>query len=297
MPEFITRFAPSPTGYLHLGHAYAARCAFGAAARENGICLVRIEDTDQTRCRPQFEAAILEDLAWLGFDWPQPVRRQSEHLPAYEQALTTLIDRRLVYRCFRTRKEIAAQSAFAPHDAVSGVLNGEAAFTGMPLAPDEEAEKLGANEPFAWRLSMSRCRDHLSADWSRLAFEEQGAGPDGQSGMIAAKPALFGDVIIARKDTATSYHLACVHDDALQGISHVVRGNDLFPVTHLHVLLQHLLGLPTPIYRHHPLLPGPDGKRLSKRNGAAAIRTLRDQGVTREEIRTRTGNFQADGQG
>jgi glutamyl-Q tRNA(Asp) synthetase len=261
----VCRFAPSPTGYLHLGHAFSALSAFENADR----FLLRIEDLDASRCRPEFEAAIFEDLAWLGLRWETPVRRQSEHMAEYAAALQTLIARGLVYRDFRTRREIAEDSVAAPHGATDIVRGGP--------APDEAA-RLASGASFAWRLSLERAREALGARWERLEFEADGAS-------VQADPERLGDAVLARKDFPASYHLASVFDDALQGVTHVVRGEDLADAAHLHVLLQALLGLPTPRYRHHRLILGPDGKRLAKRDRAQTLRALRESGVSPADVR------------
>ena len=272
---FVTRFAPSPTGYLHLGHALSALTAFDATQAAGGRFLLRIEDIDQGRARPEFETAIYEDLAWLGLTWEKPVRRQSEHMLEYQSALDDLIARGLVYRCFRTRREIAEASASAPHDHAE-------AFRGAPLSANEEQERLARGEAFAWRLSLDAARAALGANYAALAFEDE-------TGRVAANPDLHGDTVLARKDFPTSYHLASVLDDALQGVTHVIRGEDLRDAAHLHVLLQALLALPQPAYHHHRLILGPDGKRLAKRDHAATLRALREVGVTPSEVRARLG--------
>ena len=269
---FVTRFAPSPTGYLHLGHALSALTAFEAAQAAGGRFLLRIEDIDQGRARPEFEAAIFEDLAWLGLRWEEPVRRQSEHMADYARALQSLIDRQLVYRDFRTRKEIAEAIASAPHGASDDVFRGEA------LPADEEAVKLEAGEAFAWRLSLKKARSALGPAYFALVFEDE-------TGLVRAEPEKLGDVILARKDFATSYHLASVWDDALAGVTHVIRGEDLREAAHLHVLLQKLLDLPQPVYRHHRLVLGEDGKRLAKRDAAATLKALRESGKTPGDVR------------
>jgi glutamyl-Q tRNA(Asp) synthetase len=270
--SFVTRFAPSPTGYLHLGHAFSALTAFDAAQAVGGRFILRIEDIDQGRARPAFEAAIYEDLAWLGVTWEEPVRRQSEHMADYAGALQSLIDRNLVYRCFRTRKEVADAIASAPHGEAGDVFRGE------QLPADEEAEKLVAGEPFAWRLSLKKARSTLGPAYFALVFQDE-AGP------VRAEPERHGDVILARKDFFASYHLASVWDDAHQGVTHVIRGEDLREATHLHVLLQKLLDLPHPVYRHHRLVLGDDGKRLAKRDHAATLRALREAGKALQEVR------------
>jgi glutamyl-Q tRNA(Asp) synthetase len=277
---FATRFAPSPTGFLHRGHALSALTAFEAARAVGGRFLLRIEDIDATRVRPEFEAAILEDLAWLGLDWETPVRRQSEHLDDYAAALEQLRGRGLLYRCFRTRREIAEAITAAPHGLAEG-----RPFRGGPLPSAEETERLAERRPFAWRLSLQAAREALGPAWDQLAFTEEGAGPGGETGLIRARPDLHGDVILARKDVGVAYHLAVVVDDALQGISHAIRGEDLFEAAHIQRLLQALLQLPTPIYRHHRLLVEADGRRLAKRDGAESLRALRARGVTPGEIR------------
>jgi glutamyl-Q tRNA(Asp) synthetase len=274
--SFVTRFAPSPSGYLHLGHAFSALTAFDAAAAAGGRFLLRIEDIDQSRSRQEFEAAIYEDLAWLGLEWETPVRRQSEHMGEYGAALQSLIDRRLVYRCFRTRREVAEAIASAPHGAVEDVFRGEA------LAEDEEAARLAAGEAFAWRLSLKKARSALGPGYFALVFEDE-------TGIVRADPDKHGDVVLARKDFPTSYHLASVLDDAAQGVTHVIRGEDLRDAAHLHVLLQKLLGLRRPIYRHHRLILGEDGKRLAKRDAAATLRALRERGETKADVRARLG--------
>ena len=270
--SFVTRFAPSPTGYLHLGHALSALTAFDAARDAGGRFILRIEDIDQGRARPEFEAAIFEDLAWLGLEWEEAVRRQSAHMADYATVLNTLIERNLVYRCFRTRAEIAEAIASAPHGASDDVFRGEA------LPADEQAAKLEAGEAFAWRLSLKKARAALGPAYFTLVFEDE-------TGLIRAEPDRHGDVILARKDFSTSYHLASVWDDALQGVTHVIRGEDLREAAHLHVLLQKLLELPQPVYRHHRLVLGEDGKRLAKRDQAATLRALREAGKTPDDVR------------
>jgi glutamyl-Q tRNA(Asp) synthetase len=278
---FVTRFAPSPTGYLHRGHAFSALTAFAAARAANGRFLLRIEDIDRTRCRPEYETAIHEDLAWLGLEWERPVRRQSEHMADYARSLRELAERGLLYRCFRTRREIAEAIEAAPHGAME-------AFRGQPLPPDEEARRLEAGEPYAWRLSLDHAARALGG-LDTLSFLEEGSGPNGEHGLIQARPELGGDVVLARKDVGVAYHLAVVHDDALQGITHVIRGQDLFEAAHVQRLLQALLGLPTPLYRHHRLLTGADGRRFAKRDRAETLRDLRGRGKTAAQIRTELG--------
>ena len=275
---FTTRFAPSPTGLLHRGHAFSALAAHDAARAANGRFLLRIEDIDATRCRPEFEAAIHEDLAWLGLEWEQPVRRQSEHLAEYQAAIETLAARGLLYRCFRTRKEIAQAIASAPHEPMD-------TWRGFPLPADEEVRRLAAGEAFAWRLSLEAALAEVGA----LTFDEEGSGPNGETGVIAARPELGGDVVLARRDVGVAYHLAVTLDDARQRVTHVIRGQDLFEATHVQRLLQALLGLPTPVYRHHRLLTGPDGKRYAKRDNAQTLAQLRASGVTPQALRAEMG--------
>ena len=283
MADFVTRFAPSPTGRLHRGHALSALTAWTAARAAGGRFLLRIEDIDPTRCRPEFEAAILDDLTWLGLDRDGPVRRQSDHLAEYAAVVDVLDRRGLMYRCFRTRKEILDAIGDAPHGPV------EAARPG-PHAPEEEAALLAEGRAFAWRLSLDRAREALGdRAWSQLAWTEEGVGPDGQRGLIPARPETAGDVVLARKDAGTAYHLAVTHDDALQGVSHVIRGHDLFEATHVQVLIQALMGWPTPRYRHHPLLLDASGRRLAKRDKAETLRSLRERGVPAAQVRAELG--------
>ncbi len=279
MSGFLTRFAPSPTGHLHLGHAASAFAVWDAARRAGGEVRLRIEDIDLTRCRPEYETAILEDLAWLGLAWDGPVRRQSEHFADYRAVLDRLRARGLIYRCFRTRREIAASLP-------AGADPDEAGFTGRPLSADEEAERLARNAPFAWRLSLAKARGLLGEEtFQTLHYDEE--TPSGRR-IVPVDPSPFGDVVLARKDTPASYHLACCHDDALQGITHVVRGEDLRAVTAVHALLQALMGWPKPVYSFHPLLLGPDGRKLSKRNSDKSLADYRAEGMTPDDIRAMT---------
>lgn len=272
---FATRFAPSPTGYLHKGHAFSALTAFEAARVAGGRFVLRIEDIDTTRCRPPYEAAIYEDLAWLGLAWEQPVRRQSEHLDDYHAALARLEADGLVYRCFRTRKEVAQAMASAPHGPAE-------VFRGGPLPGAEEAARLAKGEPFAWRLSLDAAARRLGG-FDGLVFT------DDVEGDVPARPELAGDIVLARKDVGVAYHLAVVVDDALQGITHVIRGRDLLEATHIQRLLQALLGLPVPAYRHHALLTGPDGRRFAKRDRAETLRSLREGGMSAKDLRRELG--------
>jgi glutamyl-Q tRNA(Asp) synthetase len=277
----VTRFAPSPTGLLHLGHAHSAlagRRRAGQVGAGDGRFLLRIEDIDQGRCRPEFEAAILEDLAWLGLDWDGPVRRQSEHWDDYRAALATLEGQGLVYPCFCTRREIQAEIAAmdgAPHGPDGPLYPG----TCRPLSPGQRAERLAEGRPYALRLDVAEAARRSGP----LTWTDELAGEQ------AARPELLGDVVLARKDTPTSYHLAVTVDDHLQGVTVVTRGQDLFEATHVHRLLQALLGYRVPVWRHHALLTDASGKRLAKRNDAVAIRTLRDEGKSPAEVRTLAG--------
>ena len=273
-----TRFAPSPTGLLHLGHAYSALIGWRRARAVGGRFLLRLEDIDPGRCRPEFARAILEDLAWLGLDWDGPVRVQSEHLADYRAVLDTLAARGLLYPCFCTRADIQREVAAAAH-APQGP-DGSPRYPGTcrGLSADQRAARLAAGVPHALRLEMQRALAEVSVP---LTFEEEGEG------MVVCDPAPFGDVVLGRKDAPASYHLCVTHDDAVQGVSLVTRGVDLKPATHLHRLLQALMGWPAPTYAHHPLLVDASGRRLAKREKAATLRDLRAQGVTPEEVRRR----------
>jgi glutamyl-Q tRNA(Asp) synthetase len=274
-----TRFAPSPTGYLHKGHAFSALTAFETARGLGGCFVLRIEDIDAIRCRPQFEQAIYEDLTWLGLGWVTPVLRQSEHLSDYLAALEQLRAAGLVYRCFATRRAIAEAMLSAPHEAPEG-------YRGAALPTADEAARLAAGEPFAWRLNLAAAE----AAAGPLNFFEVGEGPAGERGKIDVAPGASGDVVLARKDVGVAYHLAVVVDDARQQITDVVRGQDLFAATHVQRLLQALLGLPAPRYHHHRLIAGADGKRLAKRDGAQTLRALRASGVTLADLRKDLGS-------
>jgi glutamyl-Q tRNA(Asp) synthetase len=277
----VTRFAPSPTGRLHRGHAFSALTAFAATRQAGGRFLLRIEDIDAGRCRPEFETAIKDDLAWLGLDWEEPVVRQSERLPAYGAALNRLQVRGLLYRCFRTRKDTLNDIGRAPHGPADRLTPG-------PHEPDEEARLLAEGRPFAWRLSLAAA-ERVLGGLAGLTFKEEGPGPGAERGVIAARPELSGDVVLARKDLGVSYHLAVVVDDAWQGVTHVIRGCDLFVAAHTQRLLQALLDLPTPVYRHHRLLLRPDGKRFAKRDTAETLADLRARGVTAAALRAELG--------
>jgi glutamyl-Q tRNA(Asp) synthetase len=277
-----SRFAPSPTGHLHLGHAFSALTAAEAARERGGRFLLRIEDIDAERSRPEFEQSIFEDLAWLGLGWETPVRRQSEHMADYQAALARLREAGLLYRCFRTRREVLDEIARAPHGPSE-------AFVGQPLPEPEEAARLAAGEAFAWRLSLAAARAALGDAYAGLSFVEEGSGPAGERGTIRARPESAGDVILARKGLGVAYHLAVVVDDALQGVDVVVRGEDLFEAAHIQRLLQALLGLATPAYRHHRILVGADGRRFAKRDASQTLRALRAAGVSAADVRAQLG--------
>jgi glutamyl-Q tRNA(Asp) synthetase len=288
MPPPVFRFAPSPNGYLHLGHAYSALLNFDLARQAGGRFLLRIEDIDAARCRPEFEAAIYEDLAWLGISWETPVRRQSEHFARYREAVEKLAGLGLIYPSFESRAEIARLVAQReagapwPRDPDGAPLYPGAAKS---LPSDQRSRLIGQGEPYALRLDMAAARGLTG----QLTWTEHGEGPEGEAGAVSAQPQAWGDVILARKETPTSYHLSVVVDDALQGVTDVVRGRDLFWSTSVHVLLQRLLGIPTPAYRHHRLIEDASGHKLSKSTQATSLRELRRQGATPADIRSRTG--------
>ena len=268
----VTRFAPSPTGCLHLGHVRSALEGWRAAREAGGRFLLRLEDIDHTRCRTKYAAGIVEDLAWLGLDWDGPIRRQSEHFADYRASLARLEAEGLIYPCFCTRRAIQAEIVRA-----GGAPQGE---TGAPypgicrhLGAAERAAKRASAADYALRLDVAAA----TALSGPLLWSEDGRP-------IEAQPGLLGDVVLARKEIPTSYHLAVSVDDALQGVTLVTRGADLFAATHIHRLLQALLGLPTPQYRHHPLLTDAQGRRLAKRDHALSIRAMRDAGMTPAEI-------------
>lgn len=275
----VTRFAPSPTGPLHLGSAYSALVAWRAAREAGGRFLVRIEDIDTARCRPEYAEAILEDLAWLGLDWDGAVRVQSRHFAEYRAALDALDARGLLYPCFCTRADVAREIAAignAPHGADGPLYPG----TCRHFSVDERAARIARGEAHALRLDM----DAAMASAGALSWEEVGEG------VHAADPAtLFGDVVLARKDTPASYHLCATHDDALQGVTLVTRGIDLKPAAHLHRLLQALMGWDVPRWRHHPLVTAPDGRRLAKRDRDGGIRALHTAGRSPAEVRALAG--------
>jgi glutamyl-Q tRNA(Asp) synthetase len=270
----VTRFAPTPSGYLHLGHAYAALVAWESARAAGGRCLLRIEDIDRARCRPEFEQGIIEDLRWLGLDWDGEPMRQSERMAVYDEALDRLDRLGVLYPCFCTRRRIRAEIAHAgqaPHGA-----GGEAVYPGIcrSLGAVERRHRIDAGEPFALRLDVARA----------LALSGPLAWYDLRAGWVEASPDRFGDVVLARKDVPGSYHLAVTVDDAAQGVTLVTRGEDLFLATHVHCLLQALLELPQPRYYHHNLIADSNGLRLAKRNRAITVRTLRQSGRRPDDI-------------
>ncbi|MGE0736649.1 MAG: tRNA glutamyl-Q(34) synthetase GluQRS [Alphaproteobacteria bacterium] len=278
--HIVTRFAPSPTGRLHLGHAFSALFAADAARRGGGTFLLRIEDIDASRCRPAFVDAIYEDLAWLGLAWPTPVRVQSQHFADYRAALERLQRDGLVYPCFCTRAEIAAEAAragAAPHEAE--MLGPPYPGTCRRLSVGQRAERMARGDGYALRLDAGMA----------LAQTGQLAWHDRARGLMHVDPAHVSDVVLARKDTPTSYHLSVTCDDHLQRITLVTRGEDLFHATHLHRVLQALLGLATPDYHHHKLLTDEHGRRFAKRDAAATLASLRANGTTAAELRARLG--------
>lgn len=267
----VTRFAPSPTGLLHLGHAASALDGWRRARDSGGTFLLRIEDIDRGRCRPEYTDAILEDLAWLGLDWDGPVRRQSAHMPEYAAALGRLDRAGLLYPCFCTRAEIAA-AASAPHGPEGAIYPG----TCRHLPPDRRARLLAEGRPHALRLDMAASVRRTGP----LSWHELGEG------RLPCHPEAFGDVVLGRKDVPASYHLCVTHDDALQGVTLVTRGADLREATSVHRVLQTLLDWPEPAYAHHALLTGADGRRLAKRDNAASLRSLRESGASPHAVRT-----------
>ncbi len=281
----VTRFAPSPTGFLHLGHAFAALTAHRAAEREQGRFLLRIEDIDTARCRPEYEQAIRDDLRWLGLSFEEPVRRQSEHFADYAAALKTLDERGLLYPCFCTRKEIAdeiARAATAPHGPDGPLYPG----TCRRLSEEARATRIAGGESYALRLDADKAVTMVAQP---LTFVEQDEGPAGETGEQTVRPALFGDVVLARKELQASYHLAVVVDDALQGVTLVTRGNDLFHATHIHRLLQECLGYEPPAYAHHRLILDASGKKFSKRDRSVTLESLRRDGTSPASIRASLG--------
>ena len=288
MPPPLFRFAPSPNGYLHLGHAYSALLNFDLAQQSGGRFLLRIEDIDPTRCKPEFETAIYQDLDWLGIAWEEPVRRQSRHLADYRDTIEKLSARGLLYPSFESRAEIAK---LVEQREANGQWPRDP--DGVPLYPgtakllsgDQRGRLLQSGAPFALRLDMAVAR----ATAGDLTWIERGEGPAGETGTVVARPEAWGDVILARRETPTSYHLAVAVDDALQGVTEVVRGSDLFWSTSVHRLLQALLGLPPPAYRHHRLILDSAGQKLSKSTGATGLRELRAGGASAADVRRLVG--------
>ncbi len=284
----ILRFAPSPNGYLHLGHAYSALLNAGMARDLRGRLLLRIEDIDETRSRRPYEDAIYEDLAWLGIAWEQPVRRQSRHFDDYRAAIARLEAQGLLYPSFESRSEITAlvaerdRQGHWPRDPDGVPLY---PGRGRKMPPAERRRRIDTGEPYALRLAM----DAAVARAGVLAWTETGSGPQAQTGRVAAAPQMWGDVVLARKDVPASYHLAVTVDDALQGVTDIVRGQDLFWSTSIHRLLQVLLGLPEPDYHHHKLILDADGTKLSKSAQARSLRDLRAAGATPDDIRRMVG--------
>lgn len=275
----VTRFAPSPTGDLHLGHALSALSAFDRAQRDGGRFLLRIEDIDQTRCKASFIEGIYRDLAWLGLRWEEPVRVQSQQGAVYAAALARLRDKGLLYPCFCTRGDIAKSwdEQRAPHESLPMLYPGLC----KKLTQVERRKKCDSGLPYAWRLDVAKALKQVGP----LVWKDE------IRGLRLADPARFGDVVLARKDCMTSYHLCVTVDDALQGVNLVVRGEDLYDVTDIHCLLQALLKLPTPLYRHHRLLCGPDCRRYAKRDKALTLRSLRENGATPDDIRAMIGKL------
>ncbi|MCO5145593.1 MAG: tRNA glutamyl-Q(34) synthetase GluQRS [Aquamicrobium sp.] len=290
MTQPVFRFAPSPNGELHLGHAYSALLNARMAAAVGGRLLLRIEDIDVTRCTPAFEQAIYRDLAWLGIVWEEPVRRQSDHFADYARSLDALVDAGLAYPSFMSRGEARAMIAEAEADGRDWPRDPD----GVPLFPTverrlperERRRRIAAGEPYAWRLDLGAALAHVGGP---LHWDEEGAGPAGETGRIAADPAAWGDVVIARKEVPTSYHLSVTLDDALQGVTHVVRGRDLYFATAVQRLLQELLGLPQPVYVHHDLILGDDGRKLSKSRHDTGLAALRAADLTPADIARMVG--------
>lgn len=286
IPTF--RFAPSPNGYLHLGHACSALLNADLARAAGGRFLLRIEDIDTARCRPEYETAIYEDLAWLGLAWETPVRRQSGHFAEYRAALEKLDTMGVLYPAFESRAEILRLVA-AREEAGPWPRDPD----GAPLYPGdakhmsaaERAARIARGEPHVLRLDLAAALARLGAGAASLSWQERGGGPAGETGTVVVRPALWGDIVLARKDVPASYHLAVVIDDAAQGITEVVRGRDLFAATAVHRVLQALLGLPAPVYRHHRLILDADGHKLSKSTRATGLRELRAEGATPDDIR------------
>ena len=291
MTRSVYRFAPSPNGELHLGHAYSALLNAGMAAEAEGRFLLRMEDIDLARCSPLFEAGIRRDLAWLGIEWDEPVRRQSEHFADYSAALYRLIEADLVYPAFMSRRQVmafVAEAAPSPDRPWPRDPDGAFHYPGSDkmLSGNERRRRIAEGMAFSWRLDVQAACRHAG---TRFTWRETGCGPAGQTGKIAGDPSVWGDAVIARSDAPGSYHLCVVVDDALQGVTHVVRGRDLFHATALHRLLQQLLGLPAPDYHHHDLICDAHGHKLSKSRGDTGLATLREAGATPVDIMRMVG--------
>lgn len=280
-----TRFAPSPSGYLHAGHGYSALTAHDFARERGGAFILRIEDIDLSRCRPEFDTAILEDLGWLGLEWEEPVRRQAEHFDDYKAVIKRLTDKGLTYPCFCTRKDIAAEieaAVSAPHGPDGPHYPG----TCRALSVEERQARTAAGEPFALRLDTEKAVEHLQASGALpLHFSELVALASEEERVLEVDARLFGDIVLARKDIPTSYHVSVVTDDHLQNISHVIRGEDLREATHIQRVLQALLGFDPPKYFHHPLVRDEAGRRLAKRDRDQTLRALREKGGSPEGVR------------
>ncbi len=285
-PDFITRFAPSPNGRLHMGHAYSALICAHQADIHNGLFVLRIEDIDKGRARDEFRHAIYDDLRWLGLDWPEPVMRQSQRFAAYTAALHSLREKELIYPCWATRGEIRR--------TIDGQPGGRAAWPidpdGAPLYPGiyrdisakEKRRLMWEGADFAWRLNMQKA---IATIDKPLYFTEHCHTPNGAPRQITATPEIYGDIVLARKSIAASYHLAVVVDDAAQHITQVTRGRDLFAASHIHRLLQALLDLPVPDYYHHPLIYDAQGRRLSKQAGDGGFHVLREEGMSPAQLK------------
>lgn len=287
----ILRFAPSPNGYLHLGHAYSALMTAAMAQALGGTMLLRIEDIDLARSKPEFTAAIFEDLHWLGLAWPEPVMRQSDRFAAYAQSFERLVQQRLVYPCFCSRSEVAAHSDGADPDGAPRYGG-----TCRSIPREVALERIAKGEKAAWRLDMKRALESIGSVRSVHEILPAPTPDHLNVGKVTERelhPQDWGDAVIMRKDTPTSYHLSVVVDDAAQSVTHVTRGRDLYRATDLQVLLQQLLGLPTPVYAHHGLILDDEEKKLSKSKGAPSLRSLRESGVTAAEVRRRVGFGQA----
>ena len=275
----ITRFAPSPTGHLHKGHAWSALTAYENARQKGGKFLLRIEDIDFNRCKSTHSRQILEDLDWLGIEWEEPVRVQSEHIDQYSRAATELLERGLLYPCFCTRKDIQREieaAGQAPHGSEGPLYPG----TCKRLPSGERARRTELGESYALRLDLDKAMAEID---SSITWNDTLHGPQ------EARPEILGDIVLVRKDIRTSYHLASVFDDGLQQVTDIVRGFDLFDSTHIHCVLQRLLGFPIPTYHHHRLLTDENGNRLAKRDRSITLKSLRDAGITAKQLKKELG--------